>query len=94
MYWGIIGLVVGGAVGYLIGKRNATAGYSDSEKAQNLTKLRELIVNSDEKITNDLVQAELKISDSTATRYLQDLEKEGLIKQIGTEGKSVYYQKV
>jgi predicted HTH transcriptional regulator len=31
------------------------------------------------------------VSDATATRYLQTLENEGKIKQVGTTGKSVKY---
>ena len=44
-----------------------------------------------EEITNNDVESLLKVSDATATRYLDELEKEGRIRQIGTEGRSVYY---
>jgi len=36
----------------------------------------------------------LEISDATATRYLDELEEEGLIKQVGKTGVSVYYKKI
>ena len=46
-----------------------------------------------EKITNNDVEKHLNTSDATAERYLNELEKEGKIKQIGKTGKSVYYIK-
>ncbi len=46
------------------------------------------------KITNDQVEKLLHISDSTATRYLAILKKEGKIKQNGITGKWVYYSKI
>ena len=45
-------------------------------------------------ITNDEVEKFLHISDSTATRYLEILEKENKIKQVGKTGKSVSYTKM
>jgi len=47
-----------------------------------------------EKITNDQVEKLLHVSDSTATRYLAILKKEGKIKQNGRIGKWVYYTKI
>lgn len=57
-------------------------------------KLKAFIATQEGKITNDLVEKEMKISDATATRYLNELESLGLIKQIGKEGQSVYYEKL
>ena len=45
-------------------------------------------------ITNDEVEKLLHISDATATRYLEQLEKEGQVKQEGRTGKSVSYSKM
>lgn len=45
------------------------------------------------KITNDEVEKLLRVSDATATRYLQTLEKEGKIQQVGVTGKAVWYEK-
>lgn len=44
------------------------------------------------KITNNDVEKLLGVADSTATRYLDELEKEGKIKQVGKTGKGVYYE--
>ena len=46
-----------------------------------------------EKITNDQVQELLSVSDATATNYLDELEKEGKIRQNGSTGKWVYYSR-
>lgn len=44
-------------------------------------------------LTNDEVQKILRVSDATATRYLDELEKEGRIKQVGKTGSGVKYTK-
>jgi hypothetical protein len=46
------------------------------------------------KITNDEVEKYLHVSDATAERYLNILEKENKIKQSGKTGKSVFYSKI
>ena len=43
------------------------------------------------KITNNDVEKLLGVSDATATNYLQELEDENKIKQIGKTGSGVYY---
>ena len=45
-------------------------------------------------LTNDEVEKLLHVSDATATRYLETLEKEGKIKQVGETGKGVMYEKI
>jgi len=45
-------------------------------------------------LTNDEVEKLLHVSDATATRYLETLEKEGKIKQVGKTGKGVKYEKI
>jgi Fic family protein len=43
------------------------------------------------RVTNDDVERALGVSDATATNYLQELEDDGKIKQIGRRGRFVYY---
>jgi len=45
-------------------------------------------------LSNDEVEKLLHVSDATATRYLETLEKEGRIKQVGKTGKGVKYEKI
>lgn len=100
-----IGLVVGGLIGYLIGKKtipvtqtqkseSTFVNESERIKSENLAKIREnLATLTDGKIDNEAVRRLLGVSDTTACRYLDDLEKEGLIKQVGTDGPKVFYTK-
>lgn len=52
------------------------------------------LLDTKAKISNAQVRKTLKISDATATRYLDELEKAGEIQQVGKTGRSVYYAKV
>lgn len=49
------------------------------------------LLKEKKKITNDDVQKLFKVSDTTATRYMDELEQDGKIKQVGKEGRYVYY---
>ena len=64
------------------------------EKQENKEKiLQELTLRGAQgKITNNDIEKLLNVSDATATRYLEELEKENKIEQIGKTGRSVYYQ--
>lgn len=98
----ILGFVIGGGVVYFFlevflkngdkGGRGLIDG-KESEKAKNIKKLKDFVVSSDGNITNDQVQELLNISDATAERYLDEMEKAGLVKQVGKEGKYTYYKK-
>ena len=46
-----------------------------------------------ERVKNDDVQELLGVSDATATRYLDEMEKDGKIRQVGEAGRHVYYEK-
>lgn len=48
-------------------------------------------LNTKKQITNQDIQNLLKVSDATAERYLDEIEKEGTIKQVGNTGQSVHY---
>lgn len=50
--------------------------------------------NAKPKITNKDIQKLLRISSATSTRYLDILEKQNKIKQIGSTGKAVFYTKI
>ena len=91
---GVVGIVVGY---YLAVQRKIKISGAASERRQerekNLATLREKFISGkDQRITNDEVEKLLGVSDATATRYLEALEQEGAIEQIGKEGRSVYYK--
>lgn len=67
-----------------------------ARKAENLMEIMRVMDGMDGtgRITNNEVEKMLGVSDATATRYLEELEKMGKIKQVGEHGAGVYYQKV
>lgn len=93
----LTGLIAGSIIGYFIGKRNKAETFAnDAEriKSENMTKLRDFLSDKkDDKLYNFEVRKLLNVSDTTACRYLDELEKENLIKQVGTDGPKVYYKK-
>lgn len=49
-------------------------------------------IKAEKKMNNEQVEKLVNVSDATAERYLDELEKEGRIRQIGKTGKHVYYK--
>lgn len=62
-------------------------------KNKNLEKIRG-VFSRQNRVANDDIEKLLGVSDATATRYLDDLEKEGFIRQVGKTGQHVYYEKL
>jgi len=86
---GIVGIVIGSVFGM---RKNKGLIFGQVKKKQeNKVKILEFL-RSNEKIRNNDVEKLLGVSDTTATRYLNELEKEQKIKQIGTVGHAVYYR--
>lgn len=56
-----------------------------------LDKLLQAIIDKG-RITNDEAEELLGVSDPTATRYFDILEKEGKIRQVGKNGRHIYYE--
>ncbi len=71
-----------------------------SRKRKKLDKIMTLFLKkqngstSSPQVTNDEVEKFLHVSDATAERYLNILEKENKIKQVGKTGKAVSYSKI
>jgi len=64
------------------------------QKHENLKKVWEMARSKGE-IANDDVERALGVSNATAERYLQELESQGKLEQIGKTGiKVVYRQKI
>lgn len=63
------------------------------KKKENKAKIMEML-EAGGKITNRDVENKLKVSDATVVRYLDELEKEGKLKQVGKTGQSVFYSKI
>jgi len=103
----ILILVVVGVMGVLLGtyfaSRKSVGGLitkQSEKKVENKERVLEFLRTDPnlpeadgqgKKITNNEVEKLLGVSDATATRYLNELEKEGKIQQIGTTDHAVYY---
>lgn len=96
----VAGLLIGGVVGYTIGRQEnllsaSTSGVMNQDQAsklQNLKKIEAFIADKG-KFTNDDLESLLGVSNTTVGRYLEELEQAGKIKQVGETGRSVYYIK-
>ena len=85
----ILGIIIGSVFGM---RKNKGLIFGQIKKKQeNKIKILEFLQNN-EKVTNNDVEKLCGVSDATATRYLNELEKEQKIKQIGTVGHAVYYR--
>ena len=102
----LVGMFIGSTIVWLLTRKkvkelekrleegNPLEAFSQKQKEQKQerkTKILELL-QKEESITNNQVEKMLGVSDATATRYLEELEQEGEIQQIGTEGRSVHYK--
>ncbi|MBT3413180.1 MAG: winged helix-turn-helix transcriptional regulator [Candidatus Jacksonbacteria bacterium] len=93
----LIYFIAGGVVGIVIGilwvKRKKPAAVETTEPEGQGDKVMKLFLDKDEIKNNDIEEL-LGVSDSTATRILDALEKEGKIVQDGHTGRGVVYRKV
>ncbi len=73
------------------------------KKRENLEKVREYFesrpssaeaTDGQARVANDDIEVLLGVSYATATRYLDEFEKEGRIRQVGRTGRHVYYERV
>lgn len=60
------------------------------KKAENKEKILEFM-RENKRVANNDIEKLLGVSDATATRYLDELEKEGKITQHGKIGHAVFY---
>jgi len=88
----IIVAVAGVALGsYFARKRNGgLIGKQAKKKVDNKNKILEFI-REREKVANNDIEKLLGVSDATATRYMNELENEQKVRQIGKTGNAVYY---
>ena len=88
----IVTFIIGVGVGVFLVGRNIPFSVSNEskKKVDNKEKILEFF-RENEKVVNNDIEKILGVSDSTATRYLDELEKENKVVQIGKTGQSVYY---
>lgn len=63
-----------------------------AQKLENLGRVLEYARSAKGEVANDDVERLLGVSNSTAERYLNDLEKRGHLVQVGTTGRGVTYR--
>ena len=95
----ILGLVVGGAGVWLFFKfknRKKKIGLIEKQRREKEQDKKAIlgILETQTPLTNNHIEQLLGISDATATRYLEELEKEGLVRQVGKTGSGVYYERL
>lgn len=89
----IIVAVVGIALGMYIARRKANAGFIAKQMQQKTENKQKILtfVQEHGKIHNNDVEKLAGVSNATAQRYLDELEKEGKLTQHGAIGQSVFY---
>ncbi len=89
----ILVTIAGVVLGLYLGRRRKCLMMGEkNEKEENKEKiLKALRQSQDKKITNNDIEKLLGVSDATATRYADELEKEEKISQSGITGRGVYY---
>ena len=89
----IIVAIAGIAVGMYIARQKANTGFIAKQMEQKVENKQKILVFVQEhgKIQNNDVEKLAGVSNATAERYLNELEKEGKLTQHGTIGQSVFY---
>lgn len=89
----ILVTTAGIALGMYLARRRANTGFiakQVEQKSENKQKIL-TFVQEHEKIQNNDVEKLAGVSNATAERYLDELEKEGKLNQHGTIGQGVFY---
>src|SRR3989344_2294511 len=89
----IIVAIAGIALGMYIARRNTNAGFIVKQMGQKIENKQKILafVQEHSKIQNNDVEKLAGVSNATAERYLDELEKEGKLTQHGEIGQGVFY---
>ncbi len=89
----IIVALVGIALGMYLARRKSTSGFIAQQMEQKVENKQKILAfaQEHEKIQNNDVEKLAGVSNATAERYLDELEKEGKLTQHGTIGQNVFY---
>lgn len=91
----LIILAIGVILGFIFtrSKKRNLISEQGEEKEWNKRKIMELL-HTKHSVTNNDVENFLGVSDASATRYLDELEKEGKLRQVGEVGRGVQYERL
>lgn len=94
----IIGIVLGFAIAWFLKPQPKTAPVikatnyrQQDEKQKNKERILAYLKKHGQAANDDFEQL-LGVSDATVTNYLNELEAEGAVRQVGNTGKGVYYK--
>ncbi|MEI8143630.1 MAG: winged helix-turn-helix transcriptional regulator [Candidatus Berkelbacteria bacterium] len=65
----------------------------EKAKVANIEKIRSF-VSGHASVTNAEITELLGVNDATVVRYMDELEKDGVVRQVGETGVEAYYEKV
>ena len=102
----LVGMFIGGTIVWILArkkvrdlekklqKKNPLEAFSQKQKEEKESRKSRILklLQKQEAITNNDVEKMLGVSDATATNYLQELEDENKIEQIGERGRYVSYR--
>lgn len=91
----ILGFILGAVIASFVRIKRKSKKLLDrqaDEKKRNLEAILG-ILETQTPLTNNHIEQLLGISDATATRYLDELEKQGKVRQVGATGKDVFYER-
>ena len=71
--------------------RRAVGGQT-KQKTENKEKIMQALKEKTEGVSNKDLREALGVSDRTVIRYMDELEHEGLVEQVGAAGKNVNYR--
>src|SRR3989344_9318806 len=92
----IITGIIGFLLGWILASRKQKGGFI-SEQSENKERNKKAIfefLETNHSLTNDDAEKMLVISDAPATRYFDELEKEGKVRQVGKTGRHVHYERI
>ncbi|MEI7462835.1 MAG: helix-turn-helix domain-containing protein [Candidatus Taylorbacteria bacterium] len=91
-------VLIGLGAYHLLGKESGSMDVSVSkqtgEKEHNKEAIIGLMESGNQPLTNEHIRQMSGVSEATAIRYLDELEKEGKVKQVGRTGAHVFYDKI
>jgi predicted HTH transcriptional regulator len=89
----ILAILAGIALGIYLAHRKANGGFIAEQTAKKTENKQKILtfVQEHGKVQNNDVEKLVGVSNATAERYLDELEKEGKLIQHGTIGQSVFY---
>lgn len=92
----LITLVIGFLIGYFIASKKQRISFISKQQREKQAGKDAIygLLETNHPLTNNDVEAMLDISDATATRYFDELEKEGKVRQVGKTGRYVSYERV